>query len=68
VTFDSRATEPRQRETSILLALSHAADAFNNQEVILRLEETVAGTSQVITYKTHHLKLQKPFTSDFDEL
>lgn len=67
-TFDSKETEARQRETSLLLVLSHAADAFNNRDVDIRLEEVVAGTSHIITYKTHPLKLQKPFTSDFDEL
>ena len=67
-TFDSKETEARQRETTMLLALSHAADAFNNSEVDLRLEETVSGTAQIVTYKTLSLKLQKPFTSDFDEL
>ena len=66
-TFDSKDAEARQRETSLLLALSHAADAFNNSEVDIRLEETVAGTAQIVTYKTHSLRLQKPFTSDFDE-
>ncbi len=67
-TFDSKEAEARQRETTMLLVLSNAADAFNNLEVDLRLEETVPGTSQIVTYKTHALKLQKPFTSDFDEL
>lgn len=66
-TFDSKETEARQRETTMLLMLSHAADAFNNREVDLRLEETVSGTAQIVTYKTHIVKLQKPFTSDFDE-
>jgi uncharacterized protein (TIGR02687 family) len=68
LTFDSKETEGRQRETNLLLMLSHAADAYNNREVDLRLEETVAGSTQIVTYKTHSLKLQKPFTSDFDEL
>ena len=67
-TFDSKEAEARQRETTMLLVLSNAADAFNNREVDLRLEETVPGTAQNVTYKTHALKLQKPFTSDFDEL
>ena len=67
-TFDSKDTEARHRETAMLLVLSHAADAFNNREVDLRLEETVSGTNQIVTYKTHNLKLQKPFASDFDEL
>ena len=52
----------------MLLVLSPAADAFNNREVDLRLEDTVPGTSQIVTYKTHSIKLQKPFTTDFDEL
>lgn len=65
--FDSKETEARQRETVLLLVLSNAADAFNNREVELRLEETVTGTNQIVTYKTQSLKLQKPFTSDFDE-
>jgi hypothetical protein len=65
--FDSKEAEARQRETTVLLVLSHAADAFNNREVDLRLEETVPGTAQTVIYKTHRLKIQKPFTSDFDE-
>lgn len=67
-TFDSKESEARQRETTLILVLSTAADAFNNREVDLRLEETVSGTNQIVTYKTHSLKLQKPFTNDFDEL
>jgi uncharacterized protein (TIGR02687 family) len=67
VTFDSKDGEARQRETTLLLILSHAADAYNNREVDLRLEKSPAGTSQFVTYKTHSLLLQKPFTSDFDE-
>jgi uncharacterized protein (TIGR02687 family) len=66
-TFDSKDAEARQRESTMILVLSPAADAFNNQEVDIRLEETVSGTTQVVTYKTHSLKLQKPFMSDFDE-
>jgi uncharacterized protein (TIGR02687 family) len=67
VTFDSKEEEARLREISVLLVLSHAADAFNNQEVDLRLQETVQGTSQLVTYKVQSLKLHKPFASDFDE-
>jgi uncharacterized protein (TIGR02687 family) len=67
LTFDSKDTEARTRETSVLLVLSHAADAFNNHEVDLRLQETVQGTNQLVTYKVQSLKLHKPFASDFDE-
>jgi hypothetical protein len=67
LTFDSTETESRNRETRVVLALSHEADAYNNREVELRLEGTISGTTQSVTYRSHTLKLQKPFTSDFDE-
>ena len=66
-TFDSK---ERRRATARRHAarLSHAADAFNNQEVELQTGRNVPGTNQIVIYKTHSLKLQKPFASDFDEL
>lgn len=67
VSFDSPDSEPRMRETAVVLALSKAADAYNNQEIELRLEETLPGTSQSVVYKSYTLRLQKPFGSDFDE-
>jgi uncharacterized protein (TIGR02687 family) len=67
ISFDSQQEEARQRESTILLTLSRAADNYNNHEVLLRLEETMLGTNQVVLYKSHKLKLQKPFASDFDE-
>lgn len=67
ITFDTAEMEARLRETTVLVTLSHEADAYNNQEVELRLEETIPGTSQTVTYRKHGLKLQKPFASDFDE-
>jgi hypothetical protein len=51
----------------VVLALSRTADAFNNQEIELRLEETLPGTNQSVVYRNYTLKLQKPFGSDFDE-
>jgi uncharacterized protein (TIGR02687 family) len=66
--FDSKEEEARNRETTMVLVLSSAADAFTNCDVDLRLEETVPGTIQTVIYKTHSLRLQKPFASDFDEL
>ena len=65
--FDSKEEEARLREISMVLVLSHAADAFNNQEVELRLVKMLEGTNQSVIYKTHSLKLQKPFASDFDD-
>ncbi|MEI6314957.1 MAG: BREX-1 system phosphatase PglZ type A, partial [Syntrophus sp. (in: bacteria)] len=67
VSFDSADSEARRRETTIVLALSRNADAFNNQEIELRMEETLPGTSQSVIYRNYTLRLQKPFGSDFDE-
>jgi uncharacterized protein (TIGR02687 family) len=67
VTFDSRATDARQRESRHLLVLAKSADAFNNRDVELRLEETLPGTSQNVVYRSHPLRIQKSFASDFDE-
>ena len=59
--------DARKREFSVVLVLSKTSDTYNNKDVEIRLEETLPGTSQSVTYKAHTLKLQKPFTSDFDE-
>lgn len=64
---DSADEEARKREVSIVLVLSKTSDGFNNKEVEIRLEETLPGTSQTVTYKSHPIKLQKPFATDFDE-
>ena len=66
-TFDSKETEVRLRETTFVFVLTPASDAFNGQDVELRLEEFVLGTNQIVPYKTHPLKLQKRFASDFDD-
>ncbi len=67
IIFDSADLEPRHREQSLVLVLSRAADNYNNQEVKIRLEEVVPGTSQTAIYKSHRVKLQKPFAGDFDD-
>jgi uncharacterized protein (TIGR02687 family) len=68
IPFDSPESEPRLREMAIVLVLSAVADAHNNRDVELRLEEMVQGTNQWVTYRAHDVKLQKPFASDFDDL
>jgi uncharacterized protein (TIGR02687 family) len=65
--LESKSEEARNRETNVLLALSRAADEHNNTTVEIRLEETLPGTNQSVIYKFHSIKLQKPFTNDFDE-
>jgi len=66
-TFNSAEVDARLREITVVLTLSSAADAYNNQEIELRLDETLPGTSQSVLYKSFNVKLQKPFASDFDE-
>jgi uncharacterized protein (TIGR02687 family) len=63
---DSKEDEGRLRETPIDLVLSHSADDYNNQMVELRLTCQVSGSNHEVTYKSHPIKLQKPFASDFD--
>ena len=68
ITFDSKEPEARLRETPVLLVLSSAADGQNNRTVELRLEKMVEGTNHWVAYKTHDLKIQKAFMSDFDDV
>jgi hypothetical protein len=65
--FDSRDSEPRHREQNLLLTLSKKADAHHNQDVEIRLEEQIGGTSQTTLYKSYKVRLHKPLASDFDE-
>ncbi|MEO8849368.1 MAG: BREX-1 system phosphatase PglZ type A, partial [Casimicrobiaceae bacterium] len=68
VTFDSAEPEARERESTIDMALSRAADPHNGREVEIRMEELTGGSQTAVPYKIHRLKLQKPFATDFDEL
>ena len=67
MTFDSADSDPRHREKSVVLTLARAADDYNNQEVEIQLEETISGTTQKVIYRSHRIKLRKPFASDFDD-
>lgn len=66
LTFDLTAENPRQREQRVQFVLTRAADAANNQEVTLRLEELVPGTTHYREYRTVRYTLRRSFTSDFD--
>ena len=65
--FESRDSDPRHREQNLLLTLSKKADAHHNQDVEIRLEEQIGGTSQTTLYKSYKVRLHKPLASDFDE-
>ncbi len=64
--FDFIAESPRERELKVRFVLSREAEAVNNQEVILRLEIPVTGTSHYSEYKTLKYLMRRSFTSDFD--
>ena len=66
LTFDLTADHPRQREVRQQFILTREAESANNQEVILRLEEQVEGTSHYRLYRSARYTLRRSFTSDFD--
>ena len=64
--FDITSENARDREVVVKLLLTQKADFNNNQEVILRLDEKIAGTNQYREYKAIRYQLRRSFTSDFD--
>jgi len=64
--FDLTSENPREREVNVRFVFSRKADQVNDQEVILRLEESVPDTSHYREYKSVRYILRRSFTSDFD--
>ena len=64
--FDMVSENARDRELQIQMVLSHEADNANNQEVVLRLDEKLTGTSHYQEYLSVRYQLRRSFTSDFD--
>ena len=64
--FDSDSDNPRERELRVRFVLTREADKANGQDVLLRLEENVAGTSHYKEYKSLKYLMRRSFTSDFD--
>lgn len=64
--FDFTAENPREREVVVRFVLTSRAEAANNQEVILRLEEAVPDTAQYREYKSARYLLRRSFASDFE--
>ncbi|HDQ70545.1 MAG TPA: BREX-1 system phosphatase PglZ type A [Chloroflexi bacterium] len=64
--FDLASENPREREMPVRFILTQKADAANQQEVLLRLDEQVEGTSHYREVKTVRYILRRAFTSDFD--
>lgn len=66
LTFDMTSENPRGRELAVRFILSRKADACNNQQVELRLEEPVDGTSHYTLYQATRYTIRRSFTSEFD--
>jgi uncharacterized protein (TIGR02687 family) len=64
--FDFRSENPRDREVPVRFLLSRQADAFNGQEVILKLEERHGETSHFREYRSARYMLRRSFSNDFD--
>lgn len=64
--FDRDSSNPRERELAVRLILSRKANSLNNQEVELRLEELVEGTSHHSRYQTLRYTIRRAITGDFD--
>jgi uncharacterized protein (TIGR02687 family) len=66
LTFDFASDNSREREVALRFILSRKADAYNNQQVELRLEEPVEGTSHLTRYVAMRYTIRRSFTSEFD--
>lgn len=64
--FDSVSENPRDRELKVRFVMSRKADEANNQDVSLKLEEQMVGTSHFKEYKSLRYTLRRSFTSDFE--
>jgi uncharacterized protein (TIGR02687 family) len=64
--FDFRSDNPREREVPVRFLLSRLADAFNGQQVVLKLEERHGETSHFREYRAVRYTLRRSFSSDFD--
>jgi uncharacterized protein (TIGR02687 family) len=66
LTFDLTSSNPRDREVALRFILSRKADACNNQQVELRLEERVDETTHYTRYQAVRYTIRRSFTSEFD--
>ena len=66
LTFDLSSENPRDREIKVQFVLTQKADEANGQNVTLRLDEKLGGTSHYREYKSIRYLMRRSFTSDFD--
>ena len=65
--FDIEEVEARKREVRAQFRLTNEAQAYNNQQVELRLEERVGSTTFYETYRVTLYILRWSFAADFDD-
>jgi hypothetical protein len=65
--FESTETDARKRERAEQFIFTKEAENYNHQEIVLRLEESVVGTSHWAPYQDYSFRLRRAFESDFDE-
>ncbi|MEX2405657.1 MAG: BREX-1 system phosphatase PglZ type A, partial [Candidatus Paceibacterota bacterium] len=67
-TFDSDATNPKDREMVYQFQISSkASEKYGNQEVYLLLEQQVEDSNKWIEYGKYPYEIKISFTSDFDD-
>lgn len=64
--FDLTSENARERELKVRLLLSKQADDYNQQQIVLKMEEPISDSSQYKEYKSVPFTLRRSFTSDFD--
>ncbi|MDE0940415.1 MAG: hypothetical protein OSA43_10705 [Pirellulales bacterium] len=66
LTFDSSDESPRNRERKINLTFDKSADAHQEEEIFLIMEEQIPGTDRYNSYKKEAYRFKKTFESDFE--
>ncbi len=66
LTFNIPSTNPRERELKVTFILTKKADELKGQQVILRLDQKLSGTSHYQEYRSLQYTMRRSFTSDFD--
>lgn len=66
LSFDLFSENAREREFKVRFVLTSKADDANGQEVTLRLDEQLPGTSHFREYSSVRYVMRRSFTSDFE--
>ena len=66
IRFDIVSNDTRDREQKVQVLLSKIADEYNNNEVVLKLDEQHPGTSHYTEYRSVKYLIKRTFTNDFD--